>query len=43
MSTAYTFQIIFIDTDEMSAIHKQGVIIKIKVNNYIRVEVIRNA
>jgi hypothetical protein len=31
-----------IDKDEMSAIHKLGVIIKIEVHNYIRVDVIRN-
>jgi hypothetical protein len=32
----------FIPTDEMSAIHKLGEIIKIEVNDYIRLEVIRN-
>jgi len=34
---------LFIDKDEMSAIHKLGVIIKIEVHDYIRVEIIRNA
>jgi len=33
---------LFIDKDEMSAIHKLGVIIKIEVHDYIRVEIIRN-
>jgi hypothetical protein len=33
---------LFIDKDEMSAIHKLGVIIKIEVHDYIRLEVIRN-
>ena len=33
---------IFIDKYEMSAIHKLGLIIKIEVHNYIKVEVIRN-
>jgi hypothetical protein len=32
----------FIDKYEMSAIHKLGLIIKIDVHNYIKVEVIRN-
>ena len=34
---------LFIDKDQMSAIHKLGVIIKIEVHDYIRVEIIRNA
>ena len=33
---------LFIDKDEMSAIHKLGTTIKIEAHNYIRVEVIRN-
>jgi hypothetical protein len=33
---------LFIEKDEMSAIHKLGVIIKIEVHDYIRVEIIRN-
>jgi hypothetical protein len=33
---------LFIDKDEMSAIHKLGAIIKIEAHNYIRVKVIRN-
>ena len=34
---------LFIDKDEMSAIHKLGVIIKIALlHDYIRVEIIRN-
>jgi len=33
---------LFIDKDEISAIHKLGAIIKIEAHNYIRVEVIRN-
>jgi hypothetical protein len=33
---------LFIDKDEMSAIHKLGAIIKIEADSYIRLEVIRN-
>ena len=33
---------LFIDKDEMSAIHKLGEIIKIEVIDHIRLEVIRN-
>ena len=33
---------LFIDKDEMSAIHKLGAIIKIEAHNHIRLEVIRN-
>jgi hypothetical protein len=33
---------LFIDKDEMSAIHKLEEIIKIEAHNYIRLEVIRN-
>jgi hypothetical protein len=33
---------LFIDKDEMSAIHKLGAIIKIEAHNNIRLEVIRN-
>ena len=36
------YRSLFIDKDEMSAIHKLGVIIKIEVHDYIRVEVMRN-